>query len=82
MSEISNRPDEPARRSPFGPAPRHDWPTIFDGRVHRFRLDELPSTPRNFGRQVRRAAEAYGVTVKIITRKDLGVYVEALQGET
>jgi len=65
------------RRSPLGAHPKYDWPSVFDGRKHRFALDELPSTPRNFARQVRRAAEVYGVHVKIVTRKTLGVYVEA-----
>lgn len=70
----------PSRRSHLGRDPKYDWPEIFDGRKHRFPLDELPSTPRNFARQVRRAAEVYGVTVKIVTRKTLGVYVEAQRG--
>lgn len=67
----------PSRRSPLGAAPKYDWPTIFDGRVHRFRLEEIPSTPRNFGRQVRRAAAVHGVEVVIRTRGAQGVYVEA-----
>jgi hypothetical protein len=67
----------PARRSAYGPPPKHDWPSIFDGQVHRFRPEDLPSTPRNFARQVRRAAAAYGVEVVIRTRAAQGVYVEA-----
>ena len=70
----------PARRSALGPTPKYDWPEIFDGRKHRFTLDELPSTPRNFARQVRRAADVRGLSVKIVTHKKLGVFVEAQKG--
>jgi hypothetical protein len=45
--------------------------------VHRFRPDEVPSTPRNFARQVRAAAEVYGIRVSITVRAAQGVYVEA-----
>lgn len=68
----------PHRRSQFGPPPKHDWPAIFDGRVHLLPLHALPSTPRNFARQVRRAADLYGVRVAIRTRAAKGVYVERL----
>lgn len=68
--------------APIGRPPSYDWSSIFDGRVHRFPVDELPSTPRNFARQVRRAAASRGVAVKIVTRKTLGVFVEALNGES
>ena len=64
-------------RSPLGAPPKYDWPAIFDGRVHHFTPDELPSTPRNFGRQVRRAAATHGVEVHVVTRARQGVYVEA-----
>lgn len=67
----------PGRRSPYGPDLKHDWAVILDGRVHRFLPEELTSTPKNFGRQVRHAAAARGIPVKIITRKALGVFVQA-----
>lgn len=75
MSQIIDR--VPPRRSRRGRAPKYDWPAILDGRVHRFRPDEVPSTPRNFARQVRAAAEVYGIRVSITVRAAQGVYVEA-----
>lgn len=66
----------PARRATHGPDPKYDWPSIFDGRVHRFGVDELPSTPRNFARQVRRAASVRGLNVQIIVRAGIGVFVQ------
>jgi hypothetical protein len=80
MPTVIDTIPEPARRSPLGPAPRYDWPTIFDGRVHHFTPAEVPSTPRNFGRQVRRAAAVYGVEVRVVVRGAQGVYVEAKLG--
>lgn len=70
-----------ARRSRLGRSPKYDWPMIFDGRKRRFDLDELPSTPRNFARQVRRAAAVYGIEVTVVVRGNSGVYVEATKEE-
>jgi hypothetical protein len=69
---------ESARRSQYGPDPKYDWDVLFDGKVHHLPLGALPSTPRNFARQVRRAAAVRDLRVKIVTRARLGVFVEVL----
>lgn len=56
----------------------YDWSVIFNGEVHLFALDELPSTPRNFAKQVRKAAERRRLRVSIVTRQAKGVYVQRL----
>jgi hypothetical protein len=62
---------------PHDTSPKYDWSTIFDGRVHHFGPDEVPSTPRNFAKQVKAAAARRGVEVSVVTRARQGVYVEA-----
>jgi hypothetical protein len=56
----------------------YDWSIIFDGRVHRFTPDEVPSTPRNFAKQVRAAALRRDLRVSIVVRAAQGVYVQRL----
>jgi hypothetical protein len=66
------------RAGKTGPAPRYDWPTAFDGRIHCFGLDEIPSTPRNFRKQVAAAAKKFGVRVRVVSRAAEGVYVQRI----
>lgn len=68
----------PPRRVPTGRVSRYDWPAVFDGRIHHFPEDGLPSTPRNFARQVRRAAADLHLRVDIRFRAGDGVYVQKL----
>lgn len=57
---------------------KYDWSAIFDGQVHLFTPGEVPSTPRNFAKQVRAAAMLRSLRVKIVVRGTEGVYVQRL----
>jgi hypothetical protein len=59
-------------------SPKYDWSKIFDGEVHHFGVTEVPSTPRNFAKQVEHAAAKRGLKVRVIARKRQGVYVQRL----
>lgn len=74
METAAEMPGDAGRR---GNPPKYDWDTILNGEVHIFGVQDVPSTPRNFGRQVRLAAARRGIDVSVVTRQDLGVYVQA-----
>jgi len=67
-----------AMPAPRDTSPRYDWDKIFNGEVHHFSVAEVPSTPRNFAKQVHIAAAKRGIKISIVARARQGVYVQRL----